>query len=97
MNITVVPVLPKMELLAAGLHFSLFGNSDDERIRTYTTSRLRVRSHPNLPYSIDGEPSRSFEATFEIVPAAIGIACGEQAVAIDCAPKQASVTLDGAQ
>ena len=73
LSITAVPVLPTMELLAAGLNFTLGRHEEANRVRTFKSRRAVVRAEPSIPFSIDGEPLTAVEATFEVVPSALRV------------------------
>jgi len=91
LDVTTVPVLPPMELLAAGLDFSLGRHHQTERVRTYRSSRVHVHATPVLPYSLDGEPTRSIDATFEVIPNAIQIVCGPQPAALQACHRESQI------
>lgn len=76
LHVTTIPVLPTMELLAAGLNFALRRDEGTEGVRTYSSSRIRIHAEPELPFSVDGEPTRTIDATFEAVPAAVRVVRG---------------------
>lgn len=82
LHLTTVPVLPMVELMAAGLNFMLLRNEGENRVKTYQSSRVRIHSEPDLPFSIDGEPTRTMDAEFEVLPAATQVVAGHRAVAI---------------
>lgn len=73
LSIVIIPVLPAMELLSAGLNYTL-GRTPPEPIKTFEAKRVHVSSTPALHFSIDGEPTRAMEATFEVVPGALRMA-----------------------
>ena len=76
MDVTTVPVLPTIELMAAGMNFLLTRDHRNDRVRTYRVKRLHLVSEPPMPFSVDGEPIRPFDATFEVMPAALRIVTG---------------------
>ncbi len=73
LDITAVPILPTIELLASGVDFMLGRHHAAERVRTLKSSRVRVFAQPRLTYSFDGEAMRGVDATFEVVPGALRI------------------------
>ncbi len=81
LHVTAIPVLPAMELLAAGLNFALRREEGDEGVQTYSSTRVRIHSEPELPFSVDGEPTRTIDATFEVVPAAVRVVRGPHSAA----------------
>ncbi len=76
LDVTIVPALPSIELMAAGLEFTLGGEPDRQRIHSHRARRIRVRSTPDLPFSVDGEATRHIDARFEVVPAALRLVPG---------------------
>lgn len=72
LDVTIFPVLPMIDLLAAGLNFAL-GWTDPRRLPTIRTTRLQVTSQPALQFSVDGEPTRAIETVFEVVPGALRV------------------------
>jgi len=82
MDVTTVPVLPTLELLGAGIDFSLGRNLETSPAKTFQTSRLRIHSEPDMPISLDGEPTCAIDASFEVLPRVLPLVCGPQAVAI---------------
>jgi diacylglycerol kinase (ATP) len=82
LNVTTIPVLPPLELLAAGVDFTLGRNQAASPAKTYQTTRARIHSEPDMPISLDGEPTCAIDATFEILPHVLPIACGPGAVAL---------------
>ena len=82
LDVTVIPALPSIELMAAGLNFTLGGLDDDQRIRSHRARRVRVRANPDLPFSIDGEPTRRLDARFEVLPRALRVVPGPSPTAL---------------
>ncbi len=74
LSIVVIPVLPALELLSAGLNYTLGRTPTMSQIKTYETTRVHLASNPELHFSIDGEPTREIDATIEIVPGALRMA-----------------------
>ena len=77
LNITAIPVLPVLELLAEGLNFALSGTLYPSSLLTFQARRVHVQSTPNMPFSFDGEPSLHVDAVFEVLPQALRIVTGE--------------------
>lgn len=75
LSIVIIPVLPALELLSAGLNYTL-GPRQTESIKTFEAKRVHLTSEPDLQFSIDGEPTRAMEATFKVVPEALRMAVG---------------------
>lgn len=83
LDITLVPVLPMLELMAAGLNFTLGREQQADRVEHYQARHVEVRSNPPLPFSIDGETTESVDAVFEIIPRALRVVVGDNPVGID--------------
>jgi len=81
MDIVVIPALPKVELLSAGINFFL-GREDPDGVQVLRASQLHLRSKPEMLFSVDGEPLQSIEADFQVIPKALKIACANTAEAI---------------
>ncbi len=77
LDITVVPVLSSLELMAAGSNFILGHEDRADHVKTFVGTCASIRSSPAMPFSIDGEASKSLDATFEIVPRVLHVATGE--------------------
>ncbi|MBI2477367.1 MAG: diacylglycerol kinase family lipid kinase [Planctomycetia bacterium] len=75
LSIVIIPVLPAVELLSAGLNYTL-GRTPLEPIKTIEAKRVHVSSQPELHFSIDGEPTRAIEAAFEVEPGVVRMAVG---------------------
>lgn len=67
LDVIVIPELPKVELLGAGINYFL-GREDPDGVQMYQAPRAHVQCEPTMRFSIDGEPLQHVEATFEIVP-----------------------------
>lgn len=82
LHLTVIPVLPPLELLAAGLNFMLGLQHDGDGVIVLGGQRIRLHSEPEMLFSIDGEPTRRIDATFETAPNLLQIVAGAGAQAI---------------
>ena len=82
LDVTVVPVMPVSELLAAGVDTTFGWYHESGRIATFTARWVRVESTPPLPYSLDGETEQSDGVEFSIRPAAMRVACHAEAVGV---------------
>ena len=80
-DVTVIPVLPALELLAAGLNYMMGISSGGNRLLNFRAKRVQVTSTPEMLFSIDGDPVREVDATFEVLPQALRIVAGPQAPA----------------
>ena len=97
LDVTVIPVLTTLELLAAGLNYAVGISSGGDRIENFRSRRVRVSSTPDMLFSIDGEPIREVEATFEVLPRALRIVAGTQAPAVCTASPNAAMGLPQGQ
>lgn len=77
LDVTTVPVLPRLELVSAGIDFALERESGARRLTTRRARRIRVTSTPDMPFSVDGEPARGFDATFEVAEGVLRMVPGE--------------------
>lgn len=76
LDITVIPAMPTVELMAAGLNFTLGRNTPADPIRSYYGRRIDIRAIPDMPFSIDGEAVQRLESTFEVLPQALRVVAG---------------------
>lgn len=79
LDITTIPVLPPTELLTAGLNFGLQRFEQAPSIKFYRARRIVISSNPAIPFSVDGEPMRTYNASFEVVPNALRVVVGPEA------------------
>ncbi|NND97606.1 MAG: YegS/Rv2252/BmrU family lipid kinase [Pirellulaceae bacterium] len=77
LDVTTVPNLPTIELLAAGLDFMIGRHDAVDRVETIQSAHVRVIAEPRIPYSFDGETVRSVDATFDVVTDAMNVVAGE--------------------
>ncbi len=82
LNVTLIPELPPLELLAAGVDFTLGRNQTTNPAKTFQTTRLRIHSEPDMPFSLDGEPTCAIDADFEVLPGVLSVACGPHPAAV---------------
>lgn len=76
LDVVVVPPLPVLDLAASSLNFALHRNDLATDVGQYRCRRVHVQARPQLPFSIDGEPGSTFDATFDIVPRALRVIPG---------------------
>jgi diacylglycerol kinase (ATP) len=81
LDITAIPAMPPMELLAAGMSFALGWDDGRTRLHTFRSRRVHFRAEPDMHFSVDGEPKRAIEATLEVLPGAANIVAGPDAEA----------------
>ena len=81
-DVTVVDVLPTFDLMAVGVDFALGRDQQHDRVHTYRGGEIRIHSNPSLPFSVDGEPTQTFDATFEAVRGALHVVHGPNPPAI---------------
>ena len=82
LDVTTIPVLPMLELMAAGVNFTLGIEQGDKRIRTYRARSVTVTADPEMPFSIDGEPMTPLTAKFDVLPGRLTIAAGQHPAAL---------------
>jgi diacylglycerol kinase family enzyme len=82
LDVTVIPVLPATELLAAGMSYMAGRSSGGRRLQNFRSARVHVTSKAEMMFSIDGDPIRAAEATFEVLPQALRVVVGSEAPAI---------------
>lgn len=83
LEVVFVPVLPTFELMTAGLGFMLGFEQMPESVSMFRAKRVRLRSDPPMPFSIDGELALCADIGFEIMPAVLKILIGDYPAAID--------------
>jgi diacylglycerol kinase (ATP) len=76
LDVTAVDALPAFELMATGVDFALGRDHHTDQVHSFRGRTVRVRSDPDMPFSIDGEPSRRYDATFEVEPGALRVVPG---------------------
>ena len=79
LDITIIPELPTLELLSAGLEFAMGDPNYAGHLVYRGGSRLQVRCAPPMMFSLDGEPQREVDATFLVLPRVLRVAAGEKA------------------
>ena len=92
LDITTIPVLPTMELMAAGINFLLGRHGHDQRVRTFQSRRIALVAEPNMPFSIDGEPLETIETVFEVLPRVLPMVASPRAEGFS-SPGRAAQTL----
>lgn len=86
MNVTVVPEQLAADLLSAGLAFMRGEPEGGESLLCNKSRRVKIRSDPPMPFSVDGEMKERLLAKFEVVPAALHVVVGPKPVAITPSP-----------
>ena len=76
LDLTAIPALPMLELMGVGLRIALGGQTDDPRLPRFRSSRVHLRSEPDMHFSVDGEPARAIEAQLEVLPGVLRIVPG---------------------
>ena len=79
LDVTVIPVLPTLDLLAAGLHFAIGLPEMSAKIQHHRAHRVKIKSAPPMSFSLDGENTAPMEATFETVTQAIKLVVADTA------------------
>ena len=82
LDITAIPVLPAIELMAAGLNHALGREDRPDRIRRYRSRQVEVTATPSMPFSIDGEHTQRLSATFEALPRVLRMVAYPEPVAL---------------
>ncbi len=78
MDLTVVPELPRLELVKVGLDYSLGRDQQADRVIGYQARKVTLSTVPEMPFSIDGEPTQSPPMTIEALKKILQIAVGER-------------------
>lgn len=83
LDVTVIPVLPMLDLMAAGINLTVARDQLDDHLTYYRTRRLELQTHPEMPFSIDGEQNRTLcvdqhRVVFEVLPAALRVVTGDK-------------------
>ena len=90
-HVTTVPVLPTVELLAAGFDYVLRRERDrhhQAQVAEYRARSVVVSSEPSMAYSIDGEAVRRYSARFDIEPGVLRLVPGLGTAALGGADPQ---------
>lgn len=82
LDLTALPVLPTVDLLATGLNVALEREGAAEHLTRLRARRIHLHATPELPFSIDGELLRTADASFEVMPAALLVSPGPEPVAL---------------
>ncbi len=77
LDVIVLPVLESLELMAIGIGFTLGFDQLDDAVQSYRAHRVRMRSYPGMPFSVDGEPEVYDDAAFEVLPQALRVVVGD--------------------
>lgn len=86
MDITVCPVLPMFELMAAGVNFTLGRDHREDSIRHFQAKQVQIQSEPAMPFSVDGESSCRIDATFDVLTSALRVVVGDDAPGLASTP-----------
>jgi YegS/Rv2252/BmrU family lipid kinase len=76
MDLVVIPALPMLELLAAGLDTLVVGPEQSDHILTFRTSHLRLLVEPEAPLSVDGELRKARELECRVLPRSVRMVTG---------------------
>ncbi|KAA5539410.1 diacylglycerol kinase family lipid kinase [Roseiconus nitratireducens] len=82
LDVTVVPVMPMTEIIAAGMNSVMGQLGETESVMTFQASTIEVIATPQLPYSLDGESTESIDAKFSVIPGAIRMVTEPSAIAV---------------
>ena len=91
LDVTVIPVMPALELMTTGLNFAMGRDLSDGPISTFRVRRVHLTANPEMPFSVDGEPTRRFDATFEVLPQKLRVIVGPEPAGLIDAPSMTHV------
>lgn len=81
-DVIVIPVLPTLDLLSAGVNLAIDRWYRPEQVELFRARRVRILATPELNYSVDGEPLRQIEARFEVLPRVLACVVPERPEAL---------------
>lgn len=88
LDVTLLSVPLAADLLSLGLRSVVETHASAIR----RARRVVIRANPPIPFSVDGEPERATDATFEVIPRALHIVVGDgAAIASNCHPPRQTV------
>lgn len=76
LDVVVVPSMPVLELLSAGVDLTLAGPEYSDQILTFRTAELSLAAKPEMPLSIDGEPMNCGALECRVLEQVLRIAAG---------------------
>jgi len=76
LNLVVVPSLPTLDLLAAGVDFTWSGPDESDRILTFQATKIAAGIAPRVPLSVDGEPLEADALECHVLPGALKMVTG---------------------
>jgi YegS/Rv2252/BmrU family lipid kinase len=76
LDVVIVPSMPALELLAAGVDFTLVGAWQSERIFTFRAADLTIAVAQEIPLSIDGDPENCQSLECHVLRHALRIIAG---------------------
>jgi len=74
-EVTIIPVLPTFEILAAGIGL-MRGQVSRQRLIHHRGARVELHAEPAMLFSMDGEHLGEVNATFEVLPRALRVVSG---------------------
>ncbi len=77
--ISIVPVLPALELLAVGVDLLLGRRRESEYVESFRTRSLHLQTEPRMLFSADGEIERRVESQFDVLPGRLRFGAGPNA------------------
>jgi diacylglycerol kinase family enzyme len=83
LDLVVMPSLPALDLIAAGVDFTVSGPEQAEQILTLRATRIELTTEPVAPLSIDGDPSDAGRLECNVLPGALRIVAGTLDPALD--------------
>ncbi len=82
LHVTTIPVMSAVELLGVGLSFALGNSHLPGNSVTLNAHRVHIHATPDMPFSVDGEPMSSIDATFQVLPSALSVVVGDEPLAL---------------
>ena len=82
LDVTLVPIVPTLEMLAVGLDMVLGREHPPDQVMTHRAKRIHLDATPPMQFSIDGESQERFEATLEVLPRALRVVAGPHAALV---------------
>lgn len=82
LDVTTIPHMSALQLMSVGVNFALGRANTEQTVKMYRARKIHMRSKPNMPFSIDGELVKRFDATFEVLPQVLSVVPGPNPPAI---------------
>lgn len=82
LNVVLIPELPTLEMVSAGINVMIDRWYRPEKVETFLSRHVRIRAVPELSFSVDGEPKRKVETQFEALPGVLSLVAAPGAEAL---------------